>query len=146
MNEMFLTILIMLFLFQVKHFMVDYIWQFAQADSLNKYNAEGWEWALFKHANQHAMVSVLIVVGVLYAHLIPPNTEDFMFLIFFVYFWDLILHGTMDRLKASPYWWGKFKYPDKEYFQALGVDQAVHHLTHYGIIAVVVTFIISQGT
>lgn len=137
---MLITIFVLLVVFQVKHYVVDYIWQLSNPDSLKKFDRSGWEWPLFKHANEHAVASVLISLVTIYAYGVPLNDDVIIFLIA-IYFFDGIIHFTMDRIKASPYIWGKYTYPDKRYFKALGFDQSVHHLTHYAIILLLVLFL-----
>ena len=61
----------------------------------------------------------------------------------------MVVHFTMDRIKASPNMLGRFKPLTKEtyptaneaaiksntyFWWSLGLDQGVHHLTHYVII------------
>jgi len=45
----------------------------------------------------------------------------------------------MDRIKASPNLWGRYKdMNNAPYWMCLGLDQAVHHLTHYALIAMII--------
>jgi len=51
---------------------------------------------------------------------------------------DFFCHFWVDRLKASPVLFGRWK-PDNKYFWwALGFDQYLHHLWHYAIILTIV--------
>lgn len=136
----------LLITFQVKHFIIDFLVQFERPDARKKFDAEGWVWPLFKHANDHAMASALIVSTFLYAAEMFPSSEFFV-LTALAYIFDLTVHFTMDRIKASPHMLGKYKYPEKKYFVSLAADQAVHHITHYVIIMVIMwtTFSQSQG-
>ena len=62
---------------------------------------------------------------------------------------DASIHFVMDRIKASPKYMGRWKVlsagewptatPEKKranniFWSCLGIDQMVHHLTHYAII------------
>lgn len=67
---------------------------------------------------------------------------------------DMAVHFTMDRLKAGPRYLGRYKSlcqhnvatagpaehtANKLFWWSLGLDQMVHHLTHYAIIAYILT-------
>lgn len=133
MNHIFL----LLVLFQIKHFVADYPLQ-------NKYMLQKFkpDWGFFlpllAHASVHAAFTFLI--SLIFTH---ASTAFLLGLL------DLIVHFSMDRIKASPKYLGRFKpltaetYPtssdqqkkDNTYFWwSLGLDQGVHHLTHYLII------------
>jgi len=122
MNDLF----ILLGLFQVKHFLSDYPLQTQWM--LGKSKAKGWVLPLLAHAGVHAAFTAAIVTyatwdvkgGLIFQILAP--------------IFDFVVHFTMDRIKASPNMLGRFK-PDRPYFWwSLGLDQAVHHSTHYIII------------
>jgi hypothetical protein len=135
------TIFVLLIIYQLKHFIADYPLQGQYM--LGKFK-EGWDFLgpLTAHDGLHAVMTfciafyftpVLVAVGL--AGL------------------DFVLHFTMDRLKAGPKYLGRFKtltakeYPtatnqqklnNKFFWWALGLDQMVHHLTHYLIIYIIV--------
>ncbi len=117
---MSLTFIYLLVLYQAKHFICDFPLQGRYM--LGKFNKEGWVLPLAAHASVHAAATFLITV-------------------FFVGWWaiplaiaDAIIHFCMDRIKASPYLWGRYNHSQPQFWYALGVDQMVHHLTHYVII------------
>lgn len=140
----------LLILFQLKHFLADY--PFQTPYMLGKFKS-GREWILplFAHAGVHALFTFIIVYGVK----VSPVLSGQLALI------DFVIHATMDRIKASPGLLGRFKalssremgvikrgpsipsqiFPFQEalrsntyFWWSLGLDQMVHHLTHYYII------------
>ena len=115
-------IFILLIAFQLKHFICDYPLQ--NTYMLGKLRATNWVLPLAAHAAVHATATFLIAIWFsLHLAIILAIT-------------DFILHFTIDRLKASPNYGGRFK-PDQPYFWwTLGADQMAHHLTHYAFIFV----------
>lgn len=130
----------LLLLFQVKHFLADFPLQ--SPYMLRKFSPN-WDFffPLLAHCAVHAAFTLAIV-----AFYKPEMALKMAAL-------DLVLHFTMDRLKASPKLLGRFKaLTASEYATAseaqksgntyfwwsLGLDQAVHHLTHYAIIFMLV--------
>jgi hypothetical protein len=126
----------------------------------------GSEWILplLAHASVHGAFTLAIVL------IVNPS-------FWWLAFMDLIIHFTMDRIKASPDMLGKYKQMspaefvennailakfaanpprhntmeadtynrallrvnhNKYFWWALGLDQAVHHLTHYLIIFILI--------
>lgn len=135
------AILAMLILFQFKHFLADFPLQ--SPYMLQKFKKEGWIKPLAAHAGVHAVFTFVIVFG--WASI--PLALAMALL-------DFVIHFTMDRIKAGPTLLGRFKAltaseystatPDqklgnKYFWWALGLDQAVHHLTHYLIIFIVLS-------
>ena len=87
-----------------------------------KLRATNWVLPLAAHAAVHATATFLIAIWFSLHLAIILAIADF------------ILHFTIDRLKASPNYGGRFK-PDQPYFWwALGADQMAHHFTHYAFI------------
>ena len=159
------TVFVLLVIYQVKHFLADYPLQGPYM--LGKFKP-GWDFLgpLLAHVGVHGAMTLVIC------------------LCFKPYLWwlalvDMAIHFTMDRLKASPKYLGRFKalsgkefmnlieaikwrqqviaensstsegvehckielqtffkqIKDNTYFWwSLGLDQMVHHLTHYGVI------------
>lgn len=131
----------LLLAFQVKHFLADYPLQ--RRFMLGKFK-NGWDFVipLLAHVGVHAAFTFLIACqfGVVKAA--------------WCALFDAVVHFIMDRIKASKKYLGRFKpltavtaptaTPDQwrsnDYFWwSLGLDQAVHHLTHYAIIWYIVT-------
>ena len=119
------TVIILLIIFQIKHFLADYPLQ--NTYMLGKFK-DGWGWVLplVAHCGVHAWVTLGIVFFV------NPS-------LWWLSLVDFSLHFTMDRIKAWKLLLGRFK-PEQPYFWwSLGFDQMFHHITHYLIIYILVT-------
>jgi hypothetical protein len=117
-------IFVLLIIFQVKHFLADYVFQ--NKYHLGKFSPDRRVWipALASHASVHAAFTTVIALIVM-----PP-----CFLVFCVIWLDFTSHFIIDRIKASPKLLGRWKPDNKYYWFALGQDQMAHHLVHYFII------------
>lgn len=155
---------LLLVLYQIKHFLCDYPLQGAyMLGKFKKY--PDFILPLLAHSAVHGVATFLIAL------VVKPKIA------FWVALFDMVVHFTMDRIKASPDMLGKFKaiskseYLDKTkmieslttapeprhpeiqfalnemikdfhhamqsnalFWWSLGLDQGVHHLTHYLII------------
>ena len=135
-----MTIFVLLILFQIKHFIADYPLQTPYM--LGKFKDKGWVLPLLAHVGVHAGFTFLIVV---------PFVGVFAALALAAL--DAVIHFVMDRVKASPKMLGRYqaltksefptatleqKESNTKFWWALGLDQGVHHLTHYLIIFLVV--------
>jgi hypothetical protein len=121
---MLTPIFILLVAFQIKHFMCDFPLQGRYM--LGKFKERGWIAPLAAHCGVHA-------VGTLVVLTLWSNTANAALLAAAVF--DFVMHFAMDRLKASPKMWGRYKPDQPSFWYALGLDQMWHHLTHYVIIA-----------
>jgi len=119
-------IMLLLVIFQGKHFVADYLLQGEYM--LGKFKEVGWVKPLAAHCGVHAGFTFFIAS-------FWVSAPDALLLAVM----DFLIHFTMDRVKASPRMWGRFKTDQKEFWWALGFDQTVHHLTHYFIIAAIWT-------
>ncbi len=160
-------IFLLLIVYQLKHFIADYILQGEYM--LGKFKPD---WSFLKpllaHVGVHAAFTFVIS-----AFLVPLHIA----LIFGVL--DASIHFVMDRIKASPQYMGRWKpltapewleakkwssvecvhTPSQQneaclqyisakqklrgnvlFWWCLGFDQMVHHLTHYGIIYLILLF------
>ena len=117
--------IILLVIFQLKHFISDYPLQ--SQYMLRKANEKQWVKPLLAHALVHATMTLLIVLA------FNPS-------VWWLSIVDLIIHFSVDRVKASPKMLNRFSIDNKFFWWSLGADQMAHHLTHYFII-----FIILQG-
>lgn len=142
---------ILLIIFQLKHFLADYPLQGKYM--LGKFKDKGWILPLGAHCLVHALFTYIIAIC---------YTTQTISIIAAVA--DFIIHFAMDRVKASPKMLGRFTAmtkgqmlnivavrehnKNKEYgkdiirsnvffWWSLGLDQMVHHLTHYGLIALI---------
>lgn len=166
------TIFVLLVVFQAKHYVADFP---LQNEYMLKKFSPNWDFflPLLSHALVHAVFTFAISVGFVGAKFAAILGAL-----------DLVIHFTMDRIKANPKMLGKYqaltkrdfiehkqsldemqktidqagykpyyqqqyeklevafnvrKASNKKFWHALGLDQAVHHLTHYLIIYLIVT-------
>ena len=134
----------LLFLFQLKHFLADYPLQTRYM--LGKFKKSPWYFKpLLAHVSVHGVFTFIIACA--YQMLFWQALVLTLF--------DMTCHFIMDRVKASPDLLGRFKpltketYPDatpeqlasNNYFWwSIGLDQSVHHLTHYVIIWAIISW------
>jgi len=132
----------LLLAFQLKHFLADYPLQ--RRYMLGKFKDDwGFFLPLLAHAAVHALGTFLITCWFV-------GLGKALFLAVF----DAVIHFIMDRIKASKKYLGRFKpltaadaaiatptqWKHNDYFWwSLGIDQLVHHLTHYAIIWVIIS-------
>ena len=117
------TIFTLLTLFQIKHFISDYPLQ--NQYMLQKANLDKWVFPLLSHALVHASLTLLIVLV-------------FNYKLWWLFFVDLTIHFVVDRIKASPKMLNRFSLDNKFFWWSLGIDQMMHHLTHYFIIFMII--------
>jgi hypothetical protein len=165
---MITTIFILLIVYQIKHFLADYLLQGKYM--LGKFSP-GWEFfnPLLAHCNVHGWMTFVIAL------IATSNSRYAAFLALL----DLVIHFIMDRIKAGPKYLGRFKSLSENDFErhemdmkslgdfeniqsvrdvmgrtnkrwdkslrnnklfwwCLGLDQMVHHLTHYLIIYLII--------
>jgi hypothetical protein len=131
-------IFLLLILFQIKHFVSDFPLQ--NSYMLRKFLPDKkFILPLLAHVGVHGLFSFII-------SLIFTLNLQISLCIALV---DMLIHFIMDRVKASPSMLGRYKtltaseFPnatdkqkqDNRYFWwSLGLDQGVHHLTHYLLI------------
>ena len=137
----------LLILYQLKHFLADYPLQ-SNMYMLGKFRDKDWVRPLLAHALVHGAGTAII------CYVAGKNDLAFPLAIF-----DTTVHFIMDRIKAGKAWLGRFKAlsaaemmrvlsmssvdNDAQQLQkrllrhntyfwwSLGLDQMVHHLTHY---------------
>lgn len=145
------TIFLLLIIYQLKHFVADYLLQGRYM--LGKFkNGFAWILPLAAHSGVHAVMTYIIALFFNSKMALTVAVIDF------------VLHFAMDRVKASPSLLGRYKalsanemknilsylptlgeagvkekfgkeLKSNTYFWfTLGIDQGVHHLTHYLII------------
>jgi hypothetical protein len=112
----------LMIVFQVKHLLGDYIFQ-TNWMVAGKTRADiGFVFPLTVHVLVHALLTLAIVYVV--------NKELWWLAVF-----DFVVHFVMDRIKSGPRYLGRYNNPAKSSFWiCLGIDQMVHHLTHYAIV------------
>ncbi|MAV92116.1 MAG: hypothetical protein CL676_11910 [Bdellovibrionaceae bacterium] len=118
----------LLILFQVKHFLADFVFQ--NVYMLRK-GSPNWDFVvpLSIHAGIHALSTLPIVLYV------NPS-------VWWLSVMDFFIHFVMDRIKAGPRYLGRFDdLNSKAYWVTFGADQMMHHLTHILIIWILVTHV-----
>lgn len=113
---------LLLVVFQFKQYLADFPLQ-RQYMLTGKVQA-GWDFVfpLAIHCTVHATLTLAILL------VADPR-------MWWLCFFDFVMHFTMDRIKSSPRFLGRFNNLQKAAFwNCLGLDQTVHHLTHYYII------------
>lgn len=134
-------IFLLLIIYQLKHFLADF--PFQTKYMLGKFKS-GKEWILplLAHVFVHGLFTFVIAL------FIKPKLAVYLTL------FDMTIHFIMDRIKASPNLLGRFQPFTKRDFEqgvtkeqirsnvlfwwSLGIDQMVHHLTHYIIIWILI--------
>jgi len=113
---------LLLVVYQIKHLVADYFLQGKYM--LGKFKEHGWGQPLTAHVSVHAVFTFIICLsfGVSLLYSVALAALDF------------VVHFVVDRIKASPNLLGRWKPTEKQFWWALGVDQMMHHLTHYVII------------
>ncbi len=131
---------VLLLAFQAKHFLADYPLQ--RRFMLGKFH-DGWKFVLplLAHVAVHAAGTFLIVCW------FDPR-RALAYALF-----DAVVHFVVDRVKASKRYLGRFKpltaataptatpaqWRSNDFFWwSLGLDQMLHHLTHYAIVYAIV--------
>ena len=109
----------LLIVFQFKHWLCDYIFQTNYM--LKKANKVGWLLPLLSRSVVHAYFTFLIVLSI---------NPDLLWLSLV----DLTTRFLIDKLKADKRMLGRFTITTKMFWVSLGLDQMLHHLTHYFII------------
>ena len=105
--------------FQFKHWLCDYLFQTNYM--LKKANEDGWLLPLLLHSLVHTYITFLIVLTI---------NPDLLWLCLV----DLTTHFLVDKLKADKRMLGRFTITTKMFWVSLGLDQMLHHFTHYFII------------
>lgn len=132
----------LLIAYQIKHFLCDFPMQTPYM--LGKFKDKKWVLPLSTHCLVHALGTAIIVLS--------SDILDMRIVLILAMF-DFVVHFIMDRIKASPKMLGRYSALTKDTFRSatkeqirsnilfwwsLGLDQMVHHLTHYIIIIVVI--------
>ncbi len=112
----------MLAAFQIKHLIGDYLLQTGWMVRGKARPGLDFLYPLSVHVFIHAAITFVIVMAVNPA-------------LWFLALLDFAVHFLMDRIKSGPKYLGRFTDMNKQSFWIpFGVDQMVHHCTHYFII------------
>lgn len=125
-DTQFNAIFVLLVVFQLKHFIADFP---LQREYMLRKVSPRWDFVLplSLHAGVHGALTLAIAVYV--------NNS-----LWWLAFADFAIHFVMDRIKSGPRYLGRFNDKNRAgFWNALGIDQMVHHLTHIWIIWMLVT-------
>ena len=121
-------VFILSIIFNVKHFICDYILQTRYM--VEKKESEGWDFffPLLLHSSIHGVFTLVIVLWI---------NKNLWYLAVI----DIAIHFVMDRIKSGPRYLGRFKRLETvAYWHSIGFDQMIHHLTHLYIIYLLVIY------
>ena len=117
----------LLIAFQIKHFVADYPMQGKYM--LGKFNKTGWWLPLLIHAFVHGAFTGLILT------VVNPKLGLLVLFDMFTHFWidrgKVLINRHVKSASTTDkpiFWW------------TLGVDQMMHHLVHYIMIYVIITY------
>lgn len=126
--ELITAVFTLLVIYQVKHFLADYPLQLEY--HLQKFRDDrGFFLPLLSHATIHGSLTFIIVCVFTWSATLALALAVF----------DITAHSLMDRAKGGSKYLGRYKMPHKYFWWSFGLDQSVHHLTHYVIIFVIVS-------
>lgn len=128
-----------IFLYQLKHFICDFVLQ--NQYMLQKFNREKWAIPLAAHCTEHAIGTILVLCGFVIGYSSLTFSLGTSLLILGLATFDFIVHFTMDRIKAHPDLGASHSPYENAFWKYVGVDQMVHHLTHYIIIILFIGFV-----
>lgn len=124
-QQVVISLFVLLVAFQIKHVLADYFFQ-TEWMVFGKCRIKGWVKPLFAHAAVHATLTLIIAL------IFAPT-------LWWLASLDIIVHFIIDRVKANPKLGGRFKMEEgSKFWWAFGVDQMLHHLTHYLIIYLII--------
>ena len=116
----------LLVIYQLKHFVADFP---LQREYMLRKGIDSWQFLLplLTHCSVHGLGTLIIVLFL--------NSSLWWLAIF-----DFVVHFFVDRIKAAPKYLGRYNDLSRSSFwNILGIDQMVHHLTHIYIIWWIVT-------
>ncbi|WP_411818339.1 DUF3307 domain-containing protein [Hyphococcus sp. DH-69] len=115
-------VFMMLVIFQAKQLIGDYLLQTGWMVRGKSKSGPGFIIPLSVHVSVHALMTLAIML------VFNPS-------LWYLAALDFAVHFSMDRIKASPRLFGRYTDVNKQSFWIpFGLDQMVHHLTHYFII------------
>ena len=117
MNDTIHSLLVLIIIYQVKHFLADFIFQNVYMLQKSRPN---WNFVmpLAIHCSVHFAFSLCIILWVRPA-------------LWWLAIIDFVIHFVMDRIKAGPRYLGRYHdMRGKAFWVTFGLDQMVHHLTH----------------
>lgn len=123
-----LTVFTLLFMFEIKHFVCDFVGQ--NEYMLGKFKVTGWVLPLSAHCVVNALgTAIVVLVALKGTSWVLPIIAAMI---------EFVTHFFIDRWKASPNYGGKYKPTEKKFWINLGIDQMGHRLVNYVIILIIV--------
>lgn len=125
-QDLILYIFELLVVFQLKHYIADFP---LQREYMLRKTRANWDFVvpLGLHSSVHAFGT--LVICLYYA----PH-------LWWLALVDLVVHFVIDRLKSGPLYFGRFNDLTKSSFwNIMGLDQMLHHITHLYIVYLIVT-------
>lgn len=123
--DKFSLLLTLMFVFQLKHFLCDYVFQIhADAQKKGDPDPNVWFTPLMKHSVTHGLGTFVIVRGAT----TWLGIEDDTFLDLQLFAADVGLHFIVDRVKAHKKLGGRWPISAKMFWVSLGADQFAHHV------------------
>lgn len=126
MNQQLELTFLLLVIYQFKHFVADFP---LQREYMLRKVSPTWDFLLplVTHCGVHGVGTLLIVLW------INPS-------LWWLSLFDFVVHFFTDRIKSSPAYLGRYNDLSKAgFWNTLGLDQMVHHLTHIFIVWWIVT-------
>lgn len=119
------AIMLLLFLFQIKHYICDYPLQGKYM--LGKFHETDWKMPLLAHASVHMLGTIVVVT--IYSIFFGISTFSLVPFGMLLGCLDLWVHYGIDRWKVLA---SKQTNPsESKFWHLLGIDQMLHHFTHY---------------
>jgi hypothetical protein len=116
------TVIILLALFGIKHFLADFLWQFPfMVRDKSQYGAQGG----MTHASIHGILTFFVLIGFV-------RSEDAVTLALI----DSAVHYHVDWAKTNLS--RGLSIQDRKFWIWFGLDQTLHYLTYIAIIAIIV--------
>ena len=116
------TVIILLALFGIKHFLADFLWQFPyMVEDKGHYGAEGG----MIHALLHGLLTFFVLIGF-------ARPEDAITLALI----DSLFHYHIDWVKTNLS--SGLVPEDRKFWIWFGLDQTLHYLTYVAIIGIIV--------
>jgi len=116
------TVIILLTLFGIKHFLADFLWQFDfMLRDKGHYGAEGG----IIHALVHGLLTFFVVIG-----FVRPEDAVTLALL------DTVIHYHIDWAKTNLS--RGLTVQDRKFWIWFGLDQTLHYLTYIAIIGIIV--------
>jgi hypothetical protein len=116
------TIIVLLALFGIKHFLADFLWQFPyMVQDKGQYGASGG----MTHASVHGLLTFFVLIGF-------ARPEDAVTLALI----DAFVHYHIDWSKTNLS--RNLTINDHRFWVWFGLDQTLHYLTYIAIIAIIV--------